>query len=65
MFVRTTVLAAGALALALVLGSAARAKRPPTADQARPKGPTNLRITASGPTSISLAWDAFTSKSGN
>src|SRR5262245_18904315 len=55
---RRTFLAA--LVLALVVVSAASAKRPapPPAGGGGSNGPTNLRITASSDTSISLAWDA-------
>jgi Fibronectin type III domain len=55
-----------ALALALVAASAAPAKRPPPpppSDGGGSSAPTNLRITASSDTSISLAWDA--AKSGS
>ena len=60
---RRTVFAAIVLALALVAVSAAPAKRPPPpppppGDGGGSSGPTNLRITASTDTSISLAWDA-------
>jgi hypothetical protein len=59
---RRTVVAALALVLALVAVSAAPAKRPPPppppSDGGGPSAPTNLRITASSDTSISLAWDA-------
>jgi len=63
--------AALALALSLVLVSAAPAKRPPPppppppppADGGGAGAPTNLRITSSTDTSISLAWDA--AKSGS
>jgi hypothetical protein len=59
---RRTVFAALTLALALVAVSAAPAKRPPPppppSDGGGSSAPTNLRITASSDTSISLAWDA-------
>jgi hypothetical protein len=55
---RPTVFAALALALALVAVPAALAKRPPPGGGGGSSGPTNLRITASSDTSISLAWDA-------
>jgi hypothetical protein len=59
---RRTVFAALVLALALVAVSAAPAKRPPPppppSDGGGSSAPTNLRITASSDTSISLAWDA-------
>jgi chitodextrinase len=62
MLVRKPALAFGLLVLAaavLVSGAgAARDKRPPTT-------PTNLRITATTDTSVSLAWDASTDNSGN
>ena len=69
MSVRRTALAATVLSLALVAVSAAPAKKPPPpspppppppSDSAAPTTPTNLRITASSDTSISLAWDAST-----
>lgn len=55
---RRTVFAAIVLALALVAVSAAPAKRPQPPSGGSSSGPTNLRITASSDTSISLAWDA-------
>jgi chitodextrinase len=61
---RTIASAASVLALALVLTAAAPAKRPlpppPPSNGAAPTTPTNLRITATWPTSISLAWNAST-----
>src|SRR5215210_4586709 len=51
------------LVVALLFTSAATgaaAKNP-----ASPKAPSNLRITASGPTSVSLAWDGVTSNATN
>jgi chitodextrinase len=53
--------------LAFVLVSAAPAKRPPPppSDRQAPTTPTNLRITASSATSISLAWNASTDNSTN
>lgn len=68
MSVRSTALAASVLALALVFISAAPAKRPPPpppGDRTPPTTPMNLRITATGPNNISLAWDASTDNSGN
>jgi hypothetical protein len=66
---RRTVFAALTLALALVAVSAAPAKRPPPppppSDGGGSSAPTNLRITASSDTSISLAWDAAKSGSTN
>lgn len=53
---RRTVFAA--LALALVAVSAASAKPRPPSDAGGSSAPTNLRITASSDTTISLAWDA-------
>jgi chitodextrinase len=64
MFVRSTVWAAGALTLALVFTAAAPAARGGR-DRHPPTTPTNLRITATGPTSISLAWDASTDNQSN
>jgi hypothetical protein len=63
---RRTVFAALALVLALVAVSAAPAKRPqPPGGGGGSSGPTNLRITASSDTSISLAWDAANGGSTN
>jgi chitodextrinase len=62
MSLRRTVLVVSLLVLPFVFGTAAAsAARAPAA----PKAPTNLRITASSPISISLAWDAASSKSSN
>jgi chitodextrinase len=64
--VRTTAFAAIVLVLAFVFVSAAPAKRPPPpppGDPQAPTAPTNLRITASSATSISLAWNASTDNS--
>jgi chitodextrinase len=62
MSLRRTALVVSLLVLPFALGAtAAPAARGPAA----PKGPTNLRITASSATSISLAWDASSSKSSN
>ena len=59
MSVRSTVLAASAFVLALVFVAATPAKRPPApGDKQAPTTPTNLRITSSTSTSISLAWNA-------
>jgi Fibronectin type III domain len=61
---RRMVLAAFVLVLALVTVSAAPAKKPqppsppPPPPGGGPTAPTNLRITASSDTTISLAWDA-------
>jgi chitodextrinase len=68
MSVRSTLFVASALVLALAFGSAAPAKRPPSptpADRSAPTAPTNLRITASSATSISLAWNPSTDNSAN
>jgi hypothetical protein len=59
-----TVFAALALTLALVAVPAAPAKPPPGGGGAS-SGPTNLRITESSDTSISLAWDAAKGSSTN
>jgi chitodextrinase len=64
MSARTTVLAASVLALALVF-SLTTAEARATSDRTAPTTPTNLRITSTGPTSISLAWDASTDNSSN
>lgn len=62
MSLRRTALVVSVLVLPFVFGAAtAPAARGPAA----PKGPTNLRITASTATSASLAWDAASSKSSN
>ncbi len=65
MSVRKTAFAATVLLLALVFASRSPAKPPPTGDKTAPTGPTNLRITASSATSISLAWDPSTKGSTN
>jgi chitodextrinase len=71
MAVRSTAFAASVLVLAFVFVSAAPAKRPPPPpppppnDQQAPTTPTNLRITASSATSISLAWNPSTDNSTN
>jgi hypothetical protein len=69
MSVRSTVLAASVLALALLLVSSAPAKRPPPppppGDSGAPRAPTNLRLTVNGPYSISMAWNASTDNSSN
>jgi hypothetical protein len=64
MSVRSTVLAASVVALSLVFAAAASAWRAPS-DRTSPTTPTNLRITATGPNSISLAWNAATDNSSN
>ena len=64
MSVRSTVLAASVVALSLTFAAAASAWRAPS-DRTSPTTPTNLRITASGPNSISLAWNAATDNSSN
>ena len=48
--------------LALVLSSPAFAGKP---DRTSPKQPTNLRVTAIGQTSVSVAWDAASDNSSN
>jgi chitodextrinase len=62
MVVRTAVRATTLLGLALVFTAAAPAAPP---DRTPPTAPTNLRITASGPTSVSLAWNASKDNSSN
>jgi hypothetical protein len=55
--------AALALVLALVVvGSVAAATR---GDRTRPTTPTNLRVTSLSQTSVTLAWDPSTDKSGS
>ena len=61
MSLRRTALVVSLLVLPLVIG----ATTAPAARAPAPKGPTNLRITASTATSASLAWDAASSKSSN
>ena len=66
MSIRTAALAGAALVLALVLTGSPAAKRPPTpGDKEAPTTPTNLHITASSNTSVSLAWNASTDNSTN
>jgi chitodextrinase len=63
MFFRNTGLAVGAILLIVAFGaSTAGATR---RDRTPPTTPTNLRITATTETSISLAWNASTDNSGN
>jgi chitodextrinase len=62
MSVRRTALAFTILALTVVVD--ASAARPPQ-DRGAPSAPRNLRITATGPTSLSLQWDASSTKSSN
>lgn len=50
---RKASLAAGMVVLAISIAATAGAAR----DRTPPTTPTNLRITATGPTSVSLAWD--------
>jgi chitodextrinase len=61
MSIRRTALVTSLLVLPFVIG----ATTAPAARGPSPKGPTNLRITASTATSASLAWDAASSKSSN
>ena len=66
MSIRTAALAGTALVLALVLTAPAGAKRPPApGDKVAPTTPTNLHITASSATSVSIAWNASTDNSTN
>jgi chitodextrinase len=63
MFFRNTGLAVGAILVIVAFGaSAAGATR---RDRTPPTTPTNLRITATTETSISLAWNSSTDNSGN
>lgn len=64
MTARTALAACLAALVVLFLATAAPAGRTP-GDKTPPKGPTNLRLTATGPTSASLAWDAASAKSSN
>jgi chitodextrinase len=66
MSIRTAALAGTALVFALVLTASPAAKRPPApGDKQAPTTPTNLHITASSDTSVSLAWNASTDNSTN
>ena len=66
MSVRTTILAASAVVLGLVFAAGTPAKPPSSpGDKQSPTTPTDLRITASSATSISLAWNAGTDNSSN
>jgi hypothetical protein len=62
MFFRKTALSAvlALLAVAVAAGAAGAAR-----DRSVPGTPTNLRITATTETSISLAWDASSGRSNN
>ena len=62
MSLRRTVLVVSLLVLPFVFGAASA---PAARGPATPKAPTNLRITASSATSISLAWDASSTKSSS
>jgi chitodextrinase len=62
MFFRKASLVVGMLVLAITVGAATAAA---VRDKARPTTPTNLRITGTTDTSISLAWNASTGNSGN
>jgi chitodextrinase len=61
MFVRNATLAALLLVPALLFAPTAAGGAPPKSSS----GPTNLRITATGATSVSLAWDAAKSMSSS
>ena len=66
--IRIAALAGTLLVVALVVTAAAAGKRPPPAspsDKQAPTTPTNLHVTASSDTSISLAWNASTDNSTN
>ena len=72
MSVRSTVLAASVLALALVFSSGAPAAKkppppppPPPPDTTAPNAPSNLRLLVNGPYSITLTWDASGSASSS
>jgi chitodextrinase len=51
--------------LVLALVSVTTASAAVSRDRTPPTTPKNLRVTASGPTSVSLAWDASTDNSSN
>jgi Fibronectin type III domain len=63
MFVRSAASTALVCALALVFGSVATAAPKPPGSS--PKAPSNLRVTAVGEKSVSLAWDAGAGNSSN
>lgn len=60
---RRTVVAALSLVLTLAVVPAAPAKKPPPPPGGGGNAPSNLRITSSSDTTISLAWDAGSSSS--
>jgi chitodextrinase len=65
MFFRTTGLAVGATLLIVAFGASAVGAGVTRRDRTPPTTPTNLRITATTDTTISLAWNASTDNSGN
>jgi chitodextrinase len=65
MFFRTTGLAVGATLLIVAFGASAVGAGVTRRDRTPPTTPTNLRITATTDTTISLAWNASADNSGN
>ena len=65
MFFRNTGLAVGAILLIVAFGVSTAGAGVNRRDRRPPTTPTNLRITATTDTTISLAWNASTDESGN
>jgi chitodextrinase len=62
---RNTGLAVGAILLIVAFGASTAGAGPNRRDRTPPTTPTNLRITATTQTSVTLAWNASTDNSGN
>jgi chitinase len=65
MFFRNTGLAVGAILLIVAFSATAVGAGVNRRDRTPPTAPTNLRITATTDTTVSLAWNASTDNSGN
>jgi chitodextrinase len=65
MFLRNTGLAVGAILLIVAFGASTAGAGRNRGDRTPPTTPTNLRITATTQTTVSLAWNASTDNSGS